>query len=85
MKSLVQMCDLQISNINEVIYAGESNSMATCPLAISNFATLELVVSLSMLTVNADDHPVMKQFHKPWDDRNAFKRWSFESNCMHPI
>jgi putative SOS response-associated peptidase YedK len=29
-------------------------------------ASGELVVSFSMLTVNADAHPVMRQFHKPW-------------------
>jgi hypothetical protein len=26
------------------------------------------VVSFSMLTVNADEHPVMRQFHKPGDE-----------------
>ena len=31
----------------------------------------ELVVSFSMLTVNADDHPVMKQFHKPGDEKRT--------------
>ncbi len=34
-------------------------------------ATGELVVSFSMLTVNADDHPVMKQFHKPGDEKRT--------------
>jgi len=28
-------------------------------------------VSFSMLTVNADDHPVMKQFHKPGDEKRT--------------
>jgi putative SOS response-associated peptidase YedK len=28
----------------------------------------ELVVSFSILTTNADDHPVMCQFHKPGDE-----------------
>jgi putative SOS response-associated peptidase YedK len=28
-------------------------------------------VSFSMLTVNADGHPVMKQFHKPGDEKRT--------------
>ena len=43
----------------------------------------ELVVSFSMLTVNADEHPVMQQFHKPGDEKRTpvvlaasqFKHW----------
>ena len=31
----------------------------------------ELIVSFSMLTVNADEHPVMKQFHKPGDEKRT--------------
>jgi putative SOS response-associated peptidase YedK len=31
----------------------------------------ELVTSFSMLTVNADEHPVMKQFHKPGDEKRT--------------
>lgn len=31
----------------------------------------ELVVSFSMLTVNADEHPVMNQFHKPGDEKRT--------------
>lgn len=34
-------------------------------------ATGELVVSFSMLTVNADDHPVMNQLHKPGDEKRT--------------
>jgi putative SOS response-associated peptidase YedK len=34
-------------------------------------ASGELVVSFSMLTVNADQHPVMKQFHKPGDEKRT--------------
>ncbi|MFM1765015.1 MAG: hypothetical protein RIU71_778, partial [Pseudomonadota bacterium] len=30
-----------------------------------------LVVSFSMLTVNADEHPVMKQFHKEGDEKRT--------------
>lgn len=43
----------------------------------------ELVVSFSMLTVNANDHPVMRQFHNPGDEKrtpvvistDAYDRW----------
>ncbi len=31
----------------------------------------ELVVSFSMLTVNADEHPVMSQFHKAGDEKRT--------------
>jgi putative SOS response-associated peptidase YedK len=31
----------------------------------------EVVVSFSMLTVNADQHPVMHQFHKPGDEKRT--------------
>jgi putative SOS response-associated peptidase YedK len=34
-------------------------------------ATGELVVSFSMLTVNADEHTVMKQFHKAGDEKRT--------------
>jgi putative SOS response-associated peptidase YedK len=34
-------------------------------------ATGEWVVSFSMLTVNADAHPVMRQFHKPGDEKRT--------------
>jgi len=34
-------------------------------------ASGELVVSFSMLTVNADEHPVMCQFHKPGDEKRT--------------
>ena len=34
-------------------------------------ATGELVTSFSMLTVNANHHPVMKQFHKPGDEKRT--------------
>lgn len=34
-------------------------------------ASGELVVSFSMLTVNADDHPVMSQFHKSGDEKRT--------------
>ena len=33
------------------------------PIEISG----EVVVSFSMLTVNADEHPIMRQFHKAGD------------------
>ena len=34
-------------------------------------ASGELVTSFTMLTVNADDHPVMNQFHKPGDEKRT--------------
>ncbi len=34
-------------------------------------ASGERVVSFSMLTVNADEHPVMRQFHKPADEKRT--------------
>jgi len=34
-------------------------------------ASGELVTSFSMLTVNADEHPLMKQFHKPGDEKRT--------------
>lgn len=33
--------------------------------------TAAKVVSFSMLTVNADQHPVMRQFHKPSDEKRT--------------
>ncbi len=37
----------------------------------TDLASGELVVSFSMLTVNADEHPVMRQFHKPGDEKRT--------------
>jgi len=34
-------------------------------------ASGELVVSFSMLTVNADEHPVLHQFHKTGDEKRT--------------
>lgn len=34
-------------------------------------ATGKWVVSFSMLTVNADEHPVMRQFHKPGEEKRT--------------
>ena len=34
-------------------------------------ASGDLVVSFSMLTVNADEHPVMRQFHKSGDEKRT--------------
>ena len=34
-------------------------------------ASGELIVSFSMLTVNADEHTVMNQFHKPGDEKRT--------------
>ena len=46
-------------------------------------ATGELIASFSMLTINADDHPLMKRLHKPEDEKRTvvplkpelFKDW----------
>jgi putative SOS response-associated peptidase YedK len=45
--------------------------------------TGELIVSFSMLTIEADDHPIMSRFHKPEDEKRSvvplrpelFKEW----------
>jgi len=37
----------------------------------TNPASGEHVVSFSMLTVNADAHPVMRQFHQPADEKRT--------------
>ena len=37
----------------------------------TELATGEVVVSFSILTVNADDHPVMNQFHKAGDEKRT--------------
>ena len=44
-------------------------------------STGEIVLSFSMLTINADGHPVMGRFHKPQDERRSLvvmpnTRWS---------
>jgi putative SOS response-associated peptidase YedK len=48
------------------------------PMAIASLwdrwtdpATDKIVTSFTMLTVNADQHPVMKQFHKPGDEKRS--------------
>lgn len=60
------------------------------PMAIASIwdtwtepASGELIVSFSMLTINADGHPLMKRFHKPEDEKRTvvplkpelFKDW----------
>ena len=44
-------------------------------------ATGEIVVSFSMLTINADGHPIMGRFHRPGDERRSLvvvppSRWT---------
>ena len=49
----------------------------------------ELITSFTMLTVNADEHPVMNQFHKPGDEKRTpvilhpsqFKSWLSASDA----
>lgn len=50
----------------------------TEPMAIASLwdqwtdkSTGEVIVSFTMLTVNADDHPVMRGFHKPEDEKRS--------------
>jgi putative SOS response-associated peptidase YedK len=33
--------------------------------------TGELIVSFSMLTINANDHPIMKRMHKPEEEKRT--------------
>ena len=45
-------------------------------------ATGEIVVSFSMLTINADGHPIMGRFHRPGDERRSLvvvppSRWTY--------
>ena len=47
----------------------------------TEWATGEIVVSFSMLTINADGHPIMGRFHRPGDERRSLvvvppSRWS---------
>ena len=37
----------------------------------TDWATGEIVESFSMLTINADGHPVMGRFHRPGDERRS--------------
>ena len=37
----------------------------------TNPLTGEVVASFTMLTINADDHPVMRRFHKPEDEKRT--------------
>ena len=38
---------------------------------ITDIETGEIIFSFSMLTINADDHPIMKHFHKPLDEKRS--------------
>lgn len=51
--------------------SGEAFGIACLWDRWTNPSTGELVVSFSMLTVNADAHPVMKQFHKLGDEKRT--------------
>ena len=47
----------------------------------TEWATGEIVVSFSMLTINADGHPIMGRFHRPGDERRSLvvvppSRWT---------
>ena len=38
---------------------------------ITDIETGEIIFSFSMLTINADGHPIMKHFHKPVDEKRS--------------
>ena len=51
--------------------SGEPFGMACLWDRWADPASGEWVVSFAMLTVNADEHPVMRQFHKPGDEKRT--------------
>lgn len=60
---------------------GESFTVAAIWDRWTERATGEIVVSFSMLTINADEHPIMGRFHKPGDERRSLvvvplSKWS---------
>lgn len=62
---------------------GEPFTVAAIWDSWTDRATGEIVESFSMLTINADAHPVMGRFHRPGDERrslvvvppNAWHKW----------
>lgn len=62
---------------------GEPTAIASIWERIVDKETGEVLMSFSMLTVNADHHDLMKRFHKPTDEKrsvvvvenNDFMRW----------
>lgn len=79
-----QLCLILADNFYEPSYhTGKAvrwriQTQEPCPFGIAGIwdtwtdpATGERVVSFSMLTVNADDHSVMKMFHKPEDEKRT--------------
>jgi putative SOS response-associated peptidase YedK len=42
-----------------------------CGTAVTDTTTGEVVTSFTMLTVNADGHPVMGRFHRPEDENRS--------------
>lgn len=62
---------------------GEPAAIASIWERIVDKESGEVLMSFSMLTVNADDHPLMKRFHKPDDEKRSvvviqsheFKKW----------
>lgn len=62
---------------------GEPTAIASIWERIVDKETGEVLMSFSMLTVNADHHPFMKRFHKPEDEKRSvvvvenkdFMRW----------
>lgn len=62
---------------------GEPTAIASIWERIVDKQTGEVLMSFSMLTVNADHHDLMKRFHKPTDEKRSvvivensdFMRW----------
>ena len=50
---------------------GEPTGIASIWERFIDKETGEVIFSFSMLTINADDHPVMKHFHKPEDEKRS--------------
>lgn len=50
---------------------GEPTAIASIWERIVDRETGEVIFSFSMLTVNADDHPLMSRFHKPDDEKRS--------------
>lgn len=50
---------------------GEPTAIASIWERIIDKETGEVLMSFSMLTVNADNHPLMRRFHKPGDEKRS--------------
>jgi putative SOS response-associated peptidase YedK len=50
---------------------GEPTAIASIWERIVGKETEEVIFSFSMLTINADNHPLMSRFHKPDDEKRS--------------